>query len=350
MHLSRKDFGTLHGRPLELYTISNEQGVTVSITNFGGVITSIKTPDRHGEVTNIVLGYELLEEYYRDRAYLGSIVGRYANRISNGRYRLGGCQYRLVCNDGDHHLHGGIEGFNKKIWEVEPIQADRGYGIRLNLISPDGEEGYPGTLDVQVLYLVSAQNELIIEYSAATDRPTIINLTQHSYFNLAGSGTIYDHRIRINGSGYVAVDTSLIPSGIIKRVDGSIFDLREEQRIGELIGQAAAGERAGGGFDHTWVLDRDQESDQLAATLYHPGSGRQITVFTTEPGLQFYTGNSLGDSSTGPETRFEKHGGVCLEAQHFPDSPNHQAFPGVILEPGDRYAQTTRYLFSVRGT
>ena len=342
VRLSRKIFGSHNGREIDLFTVSNNNGLVVSLTNYGGIITSIRTPDRNGVIGNVILGYETLEHYVDDGHYVGCLVGRYANRIARGCCQIDGKKYQLFCNDGNHHIHGGREGFNKKIWEAETVRESRGCGVKLYLTSPDGEEGYPGTVDVQVLYLLTLDNSLIVDYSAATDTKTIINLTQHSYFNLAGKGTINNHMIRINAQGYTPADESLIPTGSFKTVEGTPFDLNKEKRIDQACADMVPSELVNGGFDHNFVLDGDR-ADTPAAILYHPGSGRELEIYTTEPGLQFYTGNNL--DGTAP---FCKHGAVCLEAQHFPDSPNKRAFPSVILEPGYVYHQETRYQFGIR--
>ena len=342
VRLSRKTFGTHNGREIDLFTVSNENGLVVSLTNYGGIVTSIRFPDRNGIFGNVVLGYERLEKYIEDEHYIGCLVGRYANRIASGRFQIDGKKYQLFCNDGNNHLHGGRDGFNRKVWESEPVREARGAGVKLYLTSPDGEEGYPGTIDVQVLYLLTPDNGLIVDYSAATDTKTLINLTQHSYFNLMGKGTIHNHTIRINAQGYTPIDSSLIPTGSLKTVEGTSFDLRKEKRIDHAFAEMAPSDQVNGGFDHNFVLDKDNVK-KPAATLYHPGSGRVLDLYTTEPGLQFYTGNNLG--GTGP---FKRHGALCLEPQHFPDSPNKRAFPSVILEPGHVYHQETRYQFAVR--
>jgi len=353
VHLSRKSFGTFQDREIDLYTISNENGLVVSLTNFGGIITSIRFPDRQGLHANIVLGYKNLEDYIEDDTYAGSIVGRYANRISNGRYQVDGQVHQLACNDGPNHLHGGKEGFNKKVWESEPVRDERGGGIKLTLTSPDGDEGYPGTIDVQVLYLLTPDNGLIVDYTAATDIRTIINLTHHSYFNLAGEGTIHNHLLRVNASGYTPVDATLIPTGSFRSVDETIFDLRKERKIDQLLMDGSDNELVCGGYDHNFVLDGGGDLSRSVASLYHPASGRFLEVYTTEPGLQLYTGNFLSEDHKNVKNArgnisFRKHGALCLEAQHFPDSPNQRAFPSVILEPGHVYRQTTVYKFSVR--
>lgn len=349
MHFSRKRFGVLHEREIDLYTIDNENGVVVSLTNFGGIITSIRTPDIQGKYTNIALCYGSLEDYVKDHAYIGCIVGRYANRINKGVYFVDGQRYQLHCNDGPNHLHGGRQGYNKKIWESEPVREKRGCGVKLSVTSPDGEEGYPGTVDVQVLYLLTPGNELIVDYVAATDMRTVINLTQHSYFNLAGSGTILDHLVRINGSGYTPVDENLIPTGAVDTVDGTIYDLRDEKRIEHLFMEAEEGALIDGGFDHNFVLDSNGDLSRTAASLYHPESGRLLEIYTTKPGMQFYTANHLDEEMIGHGGKpFCRHGAVCLETQFFPDSPNQSAFPSVVLEPGHVYKQITKYRFGLR--
>jgi len=349
VQLTKTTFGVLDEREIDHFTIDNGNGLTVSLTNFGGIITSIDTPDRQGRNANIVLGYSGLYDYVKDQSYLGCIVGRYANRIKGGRFKVGGQLYNLFVNDGSNHLHGGKEGFNKRVWHPEPVQEKQGCGVELYYTSADGEEGYPGTVDVQVTYLVTPNNELIVKYRAATDRQTVINLTQHSYFNLAGSGTVLDHLIQINSSAYTPVDKDLVPDGTICSVEGTMFDLRREREIRDLFFQSGSVELIAGGYDHNFVLDSSGDVSQRAASLYHPQSGRCLEMWTTEPGVQFYTANHLPvEPPCGASSRLCKHGAVCLEAQHFPDSPNQGGFPSVILEPGHPYAQVTKYRFGVR--
>ena len=273
MRLSRKSFGTHNGREIDLFTLSNQKGLVVSLTNYGGIITSIRFPDRNGIFSNVVLGYGSLEQYINDEHYIGALVGRYANRIAKGSFQIDGRRYQLSCNDGDHHLHGGREGFHRKVWEAETVRESRGCGVKLYLTSPDGEEGYPGTLDVQVLYLLTPENSLVVDYSAATDTKTIINLTQHCYFNLAGQGTIHRYMIRINAPGYTPVDEWLIPTGSFKTVDGTPYDLRKEKRIDQALADMAPSDLVNGGFDHNFVLDGDRAGEP-AVTLYHPGIGK----------------------------------------------------------------------------
>ncbi|NNK93433.1 MAG: galactose mutarotase [Desulfobacterales bacterium] len=349
MQLSRETFGQLGDKDIDLYTIANGNGLVVGLTNYGGIITSIKTPDRQGMLENIVLGYDSLEEYVNDTNYMGCLVGRYANRISRGCFQIDGRKYKLTCNDGANHLHGGAEGFNKKVWEAQPVREPRGCGVALSYTSPDGEEGYPGTVDIQVFYLLTADNGLLIEYNAATDNRTIVNLTQQSYFNLAGDGTILDHLLCINASGYTPVDSECLPTGSLKSVENSSFDFRAGQHIGQALSDTSSADLVEGGFDHNFVLDHGNEKGLPAAYLCDPLSGRTMEVFTSQPGLQFYTGNFLTEHGHGGNRiALCKHGGLCLEGQHFPDSPNQRAFPSVILEAGQVYHHITRYQFGVR--
>lgn len=349
MQLTRETFGQLGDKDVDLYTIANGNGLVVGLTNYGGIITSIKTPDHQGMLENIVLGYDSLGEYIHDPRYMGCLIGRYANRISRGRFQIDGMKYQLACNDGANHLHGGAEGFNKKFWQAQPVREPRGCGVVLSYTSPDGEEGYPGTVDVQVFYLVTPDNGLLIEYKAATDIRTIINLTHHSYFNLSGSGTILDHRLRINASGYTPVDSEYLPTGSLKSVENSSFDFRAGQHIGQALSHTSSADLLEGGFDHNFVLDYGNEKGLPAAYLYDPLSGRTMEFFTSQPGLQFYTGNFLTEGEPGRDrTPLCKHGGLCLEGQHFPDSPNQRAFPSVILEAGHVYHHINHYQFGVR--
>jgi aldose 1-epimerase len=350
VNLVRKPFGSHQGRDIDLYTFSNDHGLVVSLTNFGAIVTAIRVPDRHGIPGNVVLGYDNLAAYLDDRAYAGAIIGRCANRIGQSRFQIDGQMHRVTANEGAHHLHGGHEGFSKKIWEAEPVRETRGCGLRLLLTSPDGDEGYPGIVDVRVLYLLTADNSLIIEYTAAGDRSTVVNLTQHSYFNLAGSGTIDNHRLQIRASGYIPMDRERIPVGMLKPVDGTDLDFRSPRLIGRAIDEISADLLIDGGLDHFFVLDggRDADADAVAATLYHQGSGRSLTIRTSQPGLQLSTGNRLDEQMVDNGGRpLPRRAALCLLPQHFPDSPNQRAFPSVILPAGKRYQHTTRYQFGV---
>lgn len=341
--IEKVEFGTLEdGSKAYLFTLSNSNDVEVKITNYGGIVTSIRVPDNQGTFENVVLGYDSLEKYLEDDPYFGAIIGRYGNRIADATFTLDGNKYELAANDGDNHLHGGEVGFNELLWEAE-ILNDR--SLKLTHLSEDGEEGYPGNLQVSVIYTLTDQNELKIEYEATTDKATPVNLTNHSYFNLTGdpSTPVLEHKLTLNASQYTPVNEELIPTGEIASVEGTAFDFTEPHEIGARIDQVE------GGYDHNFVLDSSPDSLQLAATLYEPESGRELKVFTMEPGIQFYSGNFLDGSLQGPDgTPFVKHGGLCLETQHYPNSPNESGFPSTILRPGETYNTTTIYQFSTR--
>lgn len=342
--IQEEEFGTLDdGREVSLFTLSNADGMEVEIISYGGIITAVRAPDREENVENVVLGFDSLDKYLEGTPYFGAIIGRYANRIAEGTFTLDGTAYVLATNDGDHHLHGGERGFDKVLWDA---RTPGDGSLRLSYLSEDGEEGYPGNLEVSVIYRLTGNNELRIDYEGTTDRATPVNLTNHSYFNLAGrpDSTILDHRLKINADRYTPVNDELIPTGEIASVEGTPFDFTDFHRIGARIGQVE------GGYDHNWVLNRPGEDSLFrAATLYHPDSGREMTVLTTEPGLQFYSGNFLDGSLRGPDgTPFVRHAALCLETQHFPNSPNEPDFPSTILEPGETYRSTTVYRFSTR--
>jgi aldose 1-epimerase len=313
----------------------------------GGIITSLRVPDREGHWDNVVLGYDAAEMYVEDQHYLGAVVGRYANRIANGRFSLNGHVHQLATNDGSHHLHGGVAGFNRFVWDLEVVQRDNATGIRLTRVSPHGEEGYPGTLHAGVTYWLTGDNVVVIEYEASTDRTTLVNLTQHAYFNLTGrpGATVLDHSLRIDAEHYLPVDETLIPIGRIDGVAGTPFDFRTERSIGT---QLAAGHdqlRIAAGFDHNFVLTPRREEPTPAASLYDAVSGRRLDVSTTEPGLQLYTGQLLDRHPARGSGRraYSRHEGLCLETQHFPDSPNHPEFPSTRLAPDARHRSVTSW-------
>lgn len=348
MDIVRDIFGSCKESTIHRYTISNDSGVTVAILNYGAIISSLKVPDRRGETADVVLGYDTLQEYIEDDLYIGSLVGRYANRINGGLFHLEEIPYQLTCNNPGLHLHGGKKGFNKKIWEAETIQEERGPGLKLSLLSPDGDQGYPGNLRVGVSYLLTDDNELVIDYEAETDKPTVVNLTQHSYFNLAGQGDIAGHYIEINGSEYTPVGSELIPTGELATVEGSPFDFRTRRPIGLAMAKGDMKKKAGEGFDHNYVLDTLGDVGKVAASLYHEESGRTMEVSTTKPGMQFYTGNFLTGRQKGRGgVPFFKHAALCLETQYYPDSPNQPTFPSPLLVPGDIYRHTTIYRFGL---
>jgi aldose 1-epimerase len=326
----------------------------VTIMTYGGIVQAIRVPDRDGNVANVALGFADLDAYVAGNPYFGTITGRYANRIARGTFVLDGERYRLALNNGENHLHGGLVGFDKVVWDAEalPDGAD-GPALRLTYTSPDGEEGYPGTLDVAVTYTLTDDNELRVDYLATTDAPTVVNLTNHSYFNLEGegTGTIYDHELMLNASAYTPVDATLIPTGEIAPVAGTPFDFTEATAIGERIRDGGNEQIViGRGYDHNWVLDRADPEDGelvLAARLSEPDSGRVLEIETTEPGIQFYSGNFLDGTLIGTSGRAYRQGdGLALETQHYPDSPNQPDFPSTELRPGEEYRSTTVYRFT----
>lgn len=331
------------GDSVMLYTLTNEQDIKVSITNYGGIITGIYTPDKKGNTTNITLGFDNLDQYLAGHPHFGALIGRYGNRIAGARFTLDGQEYTLAANNGNNSLHGGIEGFGKKLWTPEVIACDERAALKLSYSSPDGEEGYPGKLDVTVTYEL-LMDQLFITYEAVTDRPTVLNLTNHAYFNLAGEGTILDHMAYINASRYTPVNDELIPTGELANVEGTPFDFRKPAVIGarfsELSGDPV-------GYDHNFVLDGAEGERKLAAKVQEPLSGRFVEVYTTEPGVQFYTGNFLDGSLVSGNRAYVQHSGFCLETQHFPDSPNQPDFPSTVLRPGETFASQTILKFGV---
>jgi aldose 1-epimerase len=350
MGIEKKPFGvTKDGAPVHLFTLTNANGVEARITNYGGIVVSLRVPDRDGALDDIVLGHDTLGEYIDDDNYFGCIVGRYANRIVGGRFSLNGVEHVLARNDGVNHLHGGETGFNKGPWEAEEVREANAVGLELAYASGDGEEGYPGNLFVRVVYLLTNENELRIEYAAATDRDTVVNLSHHSYFNLAGagSGDVLGHVIMIDADRFTPVDRGLIPTGELRGVRGTPMDFTEPVEIGARIGQDDEQLAFGGGYDHNWALNKGDGPLGLAARVYEPTAGRVMELYTTEPGVQFFTGNHL-EGVVGKAGRvYGRHGGFCLEAQRFPDSPNKPQFPSTVLRAGDRYTQTTFYRFSM---
>lgn len=341
---------TPEGEVVDLYTLTNTKGMEVKIANYGGIVVSLRVPDRHGQFDDVVLGFDRLEDYLKGHPYFGAIIGRYANRIAGGRFVLNGVSYQLTLNEGQNHLHGGLRGFDKVVWKARPVKSARGVGVRFAYLSRDGEEGYPGNLSVTVTYLLTEENELRIEYTATTDRDTIVNLTHHSYFNLAGQGRrdILDHLLQINAQYFTPIDANLIPTGEVRFVRGTPFDFTQLTPIGARIEASDEQLRFGRGYDHNWVLEGPPGVLRLAARVVEPSSGRVLEVWTTEPGLQFYSGNFLDVTITGKEGRiYHQRYGFCLEPQHFPDSPNKPHFPSVVLRKGARYHTTTVYKFSV---
>jgi aldose 1-epimerase len=344
--ITRASFGTVSGQPVEIFTLRNATGVEIKATNYGGIITSIVAPDRDGHPGDIVLGFDNLDAYLKDPQYFGAIVGRYGNRIAKGRFTIEGRTYTLATNNGPNHLHGGLKGFDKVVWKAEPLNGRT--GVVFSRRSPDGEEGYPGNLDVRITYELTDRNELVIDYHATTDKPTPVNLTQHTYFNLAGEGDILGHQLMIEADRYTPVDSTLIPIGELAPVQGTPFDFRTPTAIGARIGQSDEQLKNAGGYDHNWVLNRKSPGRQLAARVVEPKSGRTLEISTTEPGLQFYSGNFLDGSITGKGGRvYQRRNGLALETQHFPDSPNQPKFPSTILRPGGTYDSQTVWRFGV---
>ncbi len=339
---------SLDGITIDRYTLVNATGATATILTYGGTLTSLRVPDRNGVLDDVVLGFDTLVPYLDEHPYFGSLIGRYANRIARGRFNLNGRTYTLACNNGPNHLHGGPNGFHRRIWSVRDTASANDSRLELTYLSGDGEEGYPGNLTVTVVYTLTDQNELRIEYTASTDQDTMINLTNHAYFNLAGGGDILDHRLELAASHFLPVDATLIPLGELRPVRETPMDFTVATPIGarinaddEQIGRAK-------GYDHTWVLDKEVGTLGLAARLSDLVSGRVMEVYTTEPGIQFYSGNLLDGSLTGKGgERYVKHRGLCLETQHYPDSPNQPQFPTTVLRPGETYQQTTIYRFSI---
>lgn len=348
--IERRQFGRLaNGHEVELYVLSNDSGMRVSIATYGGIVTSLQTRDRNGHLADLVLGFDKLEGYLAGHPYFGAIVGRYANRIAGGTFTLDGRSYELARNNKRNHLHGGIAGFDKALWRAAPDFHPDGPRLRLTYISADNEEGYPGRLDVTVDYTVTPDDELRIDYRATTDKPTHVNLTNHSYFNLAGhgDGDVLTHEVQINADHFTPVDEDLIPTGEIRGVAGTPMDFRQPQAIGARIEDDDEQLRFGRGYDHNFVLNGSGGCLSLAARVFEPTTGRMMEVHTTEPGLQLYTGNFLDGSITGKGGVVYGHRcGLCLETQHFPDSPNRPAFPSTLLRTDEIYETTTVYRFS----
>ncbi|GGG88434.1 aldose 1-epimerase [Polaribacter pacificus] len=351
-NISKTVFGvTPDGIVVDQYTLSNAKGMQLSIITFGGIITSLKAPNKNQEYQDIVLGYPNLEPYLANPTYFGAIIGRYGNRIANGTFKLKGKTYSLATNNGKNHLHGGTKGFDKVVWTASPATTDTTVSLTLNYISKDLEEGYPGTLNTQVVYTLSDDNTLTVDYTATTDKSTVVNLTQHSYFNLSGdfSNTILDHQLSINADAYLPVDGGLIPTGTLASVNNTPFDFRTAKTIGRDINTKDLQLERGLGYDHCWVLNDQNQGQRLAATAYHPESGRVLEVFTDQPGIQLYTGNFLDGTLPNKQGgNYEHRTGFCLETQHYPDSPNQQSFPTTVLNPGETYHTQTRFKFSTK--
>lgn len=347
--IERSTFGTLpDGTAVERFTLTNANGVVVVLSSLGAAIHSLRTPDREGRPADVVLGFETLEQWVANPPFFGVIVGRYANRIAGGRFALDGATYSLATNNAPNHLHGGTRGFDKVVWRAEPLVEADGEAVRFTYVSADGEEGYPGTLTTSVVYTLTANNELRLDYAATTDKATVVNLSNHAYFNLAGTGTVLDHELQINADRYTPVNATLIPTGELAPVAGTPFDFRQATAIGARITADHEQIRIGGGYDHNFVLNGTPGELRLAARAFDPSSGRTLEVQTTEPGVQLYSGNFGSPIAGRGGESYPRHAGFCLETQHFPDSPNQSSFPSTVLRPGDRFESTTVFRFGVQ--
>ena len=350
--LKAEHFGLVEGKEVSLYTLTNRNGVEARITNYGGIVLSLKVPDREGRLDDVVLGYDGVGDYVSGNPkYMGAIIGRFGNRVAAGRFTLNGVEYLLATNSGDNHLHGGVKGFDRVVWSARPIKIRNGVALELKYLSRDGEEHYPGNLRARVVYTLTDRNELKIDYFATTDKDTIINLTQHSYFNLAGqaNGDVLNHQLTIAASRFTPVNPKLIPTGELRSVKDTPMDFTHPTAIGARINADDEQLKLGNGYDHNWVLDGRMGELRRIAEAFEPTTGRVMEVWTTEPGVQLYTGNYLDDSKPGKGGRaYKNRAGFCLETQHFPDSPNKSGFPTTTLRKGGAYRSTTVYKFAVR--
>jgi len=348
--ITREPFGTTKdGKPVDLYTLRNARGVEARIMNYGGIVVSLKVLDKNGQLGDVVLGYDTLAEYEKETPYFGCLVGRYGNRIAKGKFTLNGKEYILATNNPPNALHGGLKGFDKVVWQAHASESKLGPTLELRYLSKDGEEGYPGNLAVTAVYTLTADNALRLDYTATCDQDTVVNLTQHSYFNLAGKGDILGHVVYLNADKFTPVDSTLIPTGELRPVDGTPFDFRKPTAIGARVNQADEQLKFGGGYDHNWVINKKPGELALMARVTEPTTGRVLEVLSTEPGLQFYCGNFLDGTLKGKGGWVYQHrNGFCMEPQHYPDSPNQPQFPSVVLKPGHAYRNTIIYRFSVR--
>lgn len=345
--VQKAPFGKLEdGTPVEIYTLTNANGLSAKVMTYGAILTELHVPDKSGAMGDVVLGFDNLNDYLKGHPFFGATVGRYANRIAKGKFTLDGQEYTLAVNNGPNSLHGGLKGFDKQIWKATTLRRADGPAVRFTYHSPDGEEGYPGNLDVSVTYTLTNKNALRLEYTATTDKATPVNLTNHSYFNLAGKGDILKHEVMLNADRFTPVDDTLIPTGKIEAVKGTVMDFTTQHAIGDHIDEVGKDPT---GYDHNYVVTGGGKKLTLAAKVYEPTTGREMDMYTTEPGFQFYTANFLDGTNTGKGgIVYQKHAAFCLEAGHFPDSPNHPNFPSTILRPGATYKQTTEYVFSTK--
>jgi aldose 1-epimerase len=350
--ISVKSFGkTEEGIPVKIYTLRNANGMEARITNYGGLVVSLLAPDREGKLADVALGYDTLKEYLKGSPYFGALVGRYGNRIAKGRFTLDGKTYKLATNNGKNALHGGLKGFDKVVWTAKPMNTQEGQTLELTYVSKDGEEGYPGNLTVKAIYTLTDDNALRLDYTATTDKPTIVNLTHHSYFNLAGAGNgdILNHVVTIKADRFTPVDKTLIPTGELRPVEGTPFDFRKPTTIGARINEKDEQLKFGNGYDHNWVVSDKPGRLRSMAKVYEPTSGRVMEVLSTEPGVQFYVGNFLDGSNVGKGGKaYNFRNGFCFEPQHFPDSPNQPSFPSTVLRPGETFKNTIIYRFSAK--
>ena len=350
--IEKSPFGTtIEGIDIDKYKLSNRQGMEISIINYGGIITSWTAKDKNGVYEDIVLGYNVLSEYEKETPYFGAIIGRYGNRIAKGKFSIEGKEYTLAVNNGENHLHGGVKGFDKVVWDAQTRSTDSSASLILTYLSKDMEEGYPGNLEVEVVYTLNNQDELSVTYKATTDKTTVINLTQHSYFNLSANfnNTILNHELILNSDSFLPVDNTLIPTGEFRDVTNTPFDFRTSKTIGQHINEEDLQLKNGFGYDHCWVLNEQDKGVRFVASAFEPQSRRFLEIFSDEPGIQFYSGNFLdGTLPSKNNGSYEFRSGFCLETQHFPDSPNHKNFPSVILRPEEEYKSQTIFKLSVK--
>jgi aldose 1-epimerase len=349
-NITKASFGKIpDGTPVDIYTLRNANGVEARICTYGGIVVSLKTPDRNGKLGDVVLGYDNLDGYVKNNPFFGCFVGRYGNRIAGGKFTLDGKTYTLATNNGPNHLHGGIKGFDKAVWKAQLVSGPHGGALEMRYTSKDGEEGYPGNLSVTALYTLTDDNGLRLDYTATTDKPTVVNLTQHSYYNLAGGSDILGHEVMIVADKFTPVDATLIPTGELRQVKGTPLDFTTPTKIGARINTPDEQLKLGNGYDHNFVLNKSAGKLGLAARVYEPTSGRVMEVLTTEPGMQLYSGNFLDGSITGKGGWvYKQRSAFCMEPQHFPDSPNKPGFPSTVLRPGETYKNTIVYRFSAK--
>ncbi len=350
--IMESDYGTTQdGKKVTQFSLKNQGGIEVDIITYGGRITSLRTPDKNGNMKNVVLGFDDLSQYEKENPFFGALIGRYGNRIAKGKFSIGEEEYTLAQNNGENSLHGGIKGFDKQVWDAKTEEGENSVSLILTYLSKDMEEGFPGNLSTTVTYTLHDDNSLDVLYEATTDKATVVNLTQHAYFNLSGdfSNTILDHVVEIDADAYLPVDSGLIPTGELRPVEGTPFDFREPKTVGEDISEENEQLNLGGGYDHCWVLNDQQAGFRKVASGYHPATGRFLEVSTDEPGIQFYTGNFLDDTLPAPNNgTYSKRSGLCLETQHYPDSPNQKEFPSVVLNPGEKYVTKTTFKLTTK--